>query len=74
MLRAEVPDEHLLETSNAGTKSAKRPKRMEEHRNHGNRPVEGRDKNYRNQALGMTRNRVFLRPRYASVGRVAIIE
>tara|TARA_Y100001973_G_scaffold8088_1_gene11129 strand:- start:593 stop:835 length:243 start_codon:yes stop_codon:yes gene_type:complete len=52
MLRAEVPDEHLLETRNAGTKSPKWPKRLEEHRNHGNRPVDGRDKNYRNEALG----------------------
>ena len=25
MLRAEVPEEHLLETSNAGAKSPKRP-------------------------------------------------
>lgn len=73
MLRAEVPEEHLLETSNAGAKSPKRPKRMAEYRNHENRPVEGRDKNYRNQALGMTRNRVFLRPRYAEGTDGAIV-
>jgi hypothetical protein len=63
MPRVEVPDEHLLDTSNTGSRSPKRPKRMAEHRNHGNRPVDGRDKNYRNQAFGMTRNRVFLQPR-----------
>ena len=70
MLRAEVPEEHLLQISNTGTKSPKspkspkRPERMAEHLNHENRPVDGRDKNYRTQALGMTRNRVFLQPRY----------
>ena len=63
MLRSEIPDEHLLETSNASAKSPKRPKRIAEHRNHGNRPVDGRDKNYRNQVLGTARNRVFLQPR-----------
>ncbi|MCC4272764.1 hypothetical protein LL254_18845, partial [Marinobacter nauticus] len=63
MLRAEVPEEHLLQISNTGTKSPKRPERMAEHLNHENRPVDGRDKNYRTQALGMTRNRVFLQPR-----------
>ncbi len=52
MPRAEVPEKCLLETSNADARSPKKPKRMAEHRNHGNRPVDGRDKNYRNEALG----------------------
>ena len=63
MPRVEVPEKYLRETSNAGFRGPKKPKWMAEHRNHGNRPVDGRDKNDRNQALGMTRNRVFLQPR-----------
>ena len=64
MPRVDVPERYLLGTSDAGARSPKRPKRMAEHRNHGNRPVGGRDKNYRNQVLGTARNRVFLQPRY----------
>ena len=52
MPRTEVPEKCLLETSNADARSPKKPKRMAEHRNHGDRPVDGRDKNYRNEALG----------------------
>lgn len=52
MPRAELPEKCLLETSNADARSPKKPKRMAEHRNHENRLFDGRDKNYRNEALG----------------------
>jgi len=67
MPRAELPEKCLLETSNADARSPKRPKQMAEHRINENRPVDGRDKNYRNQALGTARNRVFLQPRYSAI-------
>lgn len=54
-----------LNTSNTGTDTVKGPKLVAEHRNGDNQLADGRDKNFRNQALGIARNRVFLHPRYA---------
>ena len=52
MPRVEAPEKYLRETSNAGFRGPKKPKRMAEHRSHENRPVDGRAKNYRSEALG----------------------
>lgn len=53
----------LLDASSTGTDTVKEPELMAEHRNGENRLVDGRYKKNRNQAAGMTQNRVFLQPR-----------
>lgn len=54
----------LLEVSNTGTNTVKGPKLMAEDWNGDNQLADGRYKNFRDQALGTTQNRVFLQPRY----------
>jgi len=52
-----------LNASNTGAENAKGAKPMAKHRNRGNWPVDGHDKNFRNQAVGAAQNWVFLQPR-----------
>ena len=55
-----------LDANNTGTNIVKGPKLTVEHWNRDIRPVDGRDKIYRNQAVGTAQNWVFLQPRWAS--------
>lgn len=54
----------LLDASNIGTDIVKGPKLTAKHWNRDIRLVGGRDKIYRNQAVGTAQNWVFLQPRY----------
>ena len=53
----------LLDASNIGTDIVKGPKLTAKHWNRDIRLVGGRDKIYRNQAVGTAQNWVFLQPR-----------
>jgi len=53
-----------LDVNNSGTDIIKGPKLTTEHWNWDIRPVDGRDRINRNQAVGMAQTWVFLQPRY----------
>jgi len=52
-----------LNTRNTGTETVKGQKLMAEHWNGDNQLADGRYKNFKDQAVGTTQNRVFLQPR-----------